>query len=121
MRAHYSELARFEREGFDVIVETTSEDSHPGDCFDDTCYDIGEIVRKINSGFYDWFILRVRVRLAGIDLAEEYCGGMLYEDAREVLTDGTAEDLILDGIADARTKALTLKWAFEKVLDTETV
>ena len=32
---------------------------------------------------------RTTVQLKGRTMAEEYLGGCLYEDAREVLTDGT--------------------------------
>jgi hypothetical protein len=35
-------------------------------------------------------------------------GGFLYEDAREVLRDGTAEDMISSTIEQAKTAAATL-------------
>jgi hypothetical protein len=105
----YMELARMEREGFTVIVDKTWEDIDVGDCFDDTCYDIQEMRDKINSYDLDWFMLRVRVLLDDHELASAYLGGCLYEDAREVLKDGTAEDLIHDAVLEAMDRALELR------------
>ncbi len=105
---HYTELARFEREGFDIIVDKTWEDDPVSICFDDTCYDIRDIERKIDSGQYDWFMLRVRVMVDGLELGSNYLGGMLYEDARECLTDGTAEDCITEAIKEAQSRVWPL-------------
>jgi len=105
---HYTELARFEREGFDIIVDKTWEDDPVSICFDDTCHDIKEIERKIDSGVYDWFMLRVRVLVDGLELGSHYLGGCLYEDAGEVLTDGIAEDCIAEAIKEARSRVWPL-------------
>ena len=105
---HWDELARLEREGFDIIVDRTYEDLHPRDCFDDTCYDIKDICNKIDSGVYDWFMLRVRVLVDGLELGNHYLGGCLYEDAREVLTDGVAEDCIAEAIKEAQGRVWPL-------------
>ena len=99
---YYEELARFERNGFDVIVDKTYEDDPISICFDDSCYDIKEMEDKVNSGFYDWFMLRVRVFVEGLELGSAYLGGCLYEDAREVLTDGTADDMIEEAMRGAK-------------------
>ena len=99
---YYDELARYEREGFDIIVDKTWEDMDPADSFDDTCYDIKEIREDINSGKLDWFMLRVRALVDGHELGSAYLGGCLYGDAREVLRDGTAEDIIEEALVEAR-------------------
>ena len=99
---HYTELARFERDGFDIILDKTWEDDPVAFCFDDTCWDIKDIERKIDSGVYDWFMLRVRVLVEGLELGSAYLGGCLYEDAREVLTDGTADDIIDEALRGAK-------------------
>lgn len=121
MLRHFEEIARFEREGFDVILEKTWEDTHPRDCFDDTCYDIREMCEDIDRGRYEWFVLRVSIQLRGRSLAEEYLGGLLYEDAREVLSDGTAEDLIYVALERARKEALVLKGLLDDLFLEETV
>ena len=36
---HYDELAVYEREGYEIIVDKTYEDLDPKDCFDESCYD----------------------------------------------------------------------------------
>ena len=83
-------------------MDKTWEEISLRDCFDDTCYDIGDMEQKVNSGFYDWFMLRVRVLVDGHELGSAYLGGCLYEDAREVLSDGTAEDQIFMALEEAK-------------------
>ena len=118
---HYEELAVYEREGFEVIVDKTWEDIDVGDCFDDTCYDIQDMRDKINSYDLDWFMLRVRVLLDGHELGSHYLGGCLYEDAREVLRDGMAEDLAYQAIEEAKQEARRLVGSLQKVVDAQTV
>jgi hypothetical protein len=69
---YYDELARYEREGFEIIVDKTYEDIHPQDCFDDSCYDIPQICRDIDMGKYEWFMLRVRALVEGHELGSAY-------------------------------------------------
>lgn len=102
MQDYYETLATFEREGFDVIVDKRYEDLNPRDQFEEC--DVEEIIAKINDYTYDWFMLRVRVMAAGVELGSAYLGGCLYEDAKEVLTDGTAEDKIEEAMAEAKAE-----------------
>ena len=118
---HYDELAVYQREGFEVIVDKTWEDIDVAQCFDDSCYDIQEMRDKINSYHLDWFMLRVRVMLDGHELGSHYLGGCLYEDASEVLKDGTAEDCIYAAMQEAREEARRLVGSLQRVIDTETV
>lgn len=118
---HYHKLATYEREGFEVIVDKTWEDIQLRDCFDDSCYDIAEMEQKVNSYDLDWFMLRVRVLLDGHELGSHYLGGCLYEDASEVLTDGTAEDCIGEALHEAKQEARRLQGSLQRVVDTETV
>lgn len=109
MQKYYDELVRFEdREGFEVIVDKTWEDIDVADCFDDSCYDIQDMREKINSGHLDWFMIRVRALLDGHQLGSAYLGGCLYEDARECLSDGTAEDLIEQAVIEAKQQVYPL-------------
>ena len=114
---HWDEIARFEREGFDIVVEKSYEDTHPRDHFDDTCWDIRKICHDIDRGKYEWFLLRVTASVRGRTLAEEYLGACLYEDAREVLTDGTADDLIYSALDRARVEARLLQGLLTNLLD----
>ena len=97
---YYDELATYEREGYTIIVDTTAEDLDPRGQFEES--DIAEILQKINDYTYDWFMLRVRVMAEGVELGSAYLGGCLYEDAKDVLTDGTAEDMIYEAMAEAK-------------------
>lgn len=118
---YYDELATYEREGFLVIVDITSEDLSPRQCFDDECHDIDQICRDIEFGNLDWFMLRVRVLFNGHELGSHYLGGCLYKDAREVLTDGTAEDCIAEALIEARSEARRLVGSLQRLVDAETV
>lgn len=115
---HWEELARYEREGFDVVVDKTWEDLSPYDLFDDSITDIAEICKKIDSYDLDWFMLRARVMFDGHELGSHVVGGFLYEDAREVLTDGMAEDLIWEAMREARVEAQRLVGSLSKIIDT---
>jgi hypothetical protein len=118
---YYDELAVYEREGFKVIVDKTWEDLNPRDCFDDTVSDIDEIIKDIDRGHLEWFMLRVRALVDGHELGSAYLGGMLYEDPKECLTDGSAEDMIYEAIKEAREGARHLIGSLSKVIDTTTV
>ena len=115
MQRYYDTIAEFERDGFDIIVDKTYEDLHPRDCFE--ADDIDEICRKIDNGTYDWFMLRVRVMVEGLELGSSYLGGCLYEDAKDVLTDGTAEDFICEALKEAKPKVYALKQKFAELSD----
>jgi hypothetical protein len=104
---YYDELATYEREGFTVIVDKTWEDLSPRDCFDD-CHDVDEIIKDIERGHLDWFMLRVRAFVEGNELGSAYLGGMLYEEPKECLTDGTAEDMIYEALKEAKANVYPL-------------
>ena len=108
----YDLIQRFERDGFTVIVDKTYEDTNPRDSFDDSVTDIKEILRKIDNGTYEWFMLRVRVLFEGLELGSAYLGGCLYEDPREVLSDGTAEDFIDEAMKEAKAQVYRLSKKF---------
>lgn len=105
---YWDTLATYERNGFTIIVDKSWEDLSLRDCFDDSCYDIAEMEEKVNSGYLDWFMLRVRVMVDGNELGSHYLGGCLYEDARECLTDGTAEDIIYSAMEEAKKNVYPL-------------
>jgi len=103
---YYDTLTKFERNGLTVIVDKTYEDISPRDLFEES--DVDEIIRKIDRGIYDWFMLRVRVMFEDLELASEYLGGCCYENAKEVLTDGVADDLIFEAMDHAQKRVADL-------------
>jgi hypothetical protein len=129
MQRHYDELARYERDGFDVIVDKTWEDIPLADLFDTSIdpdtgkpyFDVEDMARKIDRCELDYFMLRVRVLLDGHELGSHYVVGFLYEDASEVLRDGVAEDMIYEAMLEAKEEARRLVGSLSKVIDTETV
>ena len=112
---YYDELAQYERDGFTVIVDKTYEDLNPRDSFDTD--DIDEIIKDIDRGHLEWFMLRVRVLVEGLELGSAYLGGCLYEDPREILTDGTAEDFIAEAMKEAKSKVYKYKQKFAELSD----
>jgi hypothetical protein len=115
MTKHYDEIDSFDRDGLTIIVDKTWEDISVADCFDDSCFDIKEINEKIECGQLDWFMLRVRIMVDEYELASEYLGGCLYENAREVLTDGTAEDLISEAMITAKREVYRMYKRFQDI------
>ena len=112
---YYDELAQYERDGFTVIVDKTYEDLDPRDSFDTD--DIDAIIKDIDRGHLEWFMLRVRVLVEGLELGSAYLGGCLYEDPREILTDGTAEDFIAEAMKEAKSKVYKYKQKFAELSD----
>ena len=120
----YTTLAEYDRDGFNVIVDKTWEDLHPQDSFDTSIdpdtgkpyFDIEDMCRKIDRGDLDWFMLRVRVMHEDVELAVNYVGGFLYEDAREVLTDGVAEDMIWETLEEAKKRVPELIEGLSKLV-----
>ena len=115
MTRYYDTLAEYERNGFDIIVDKSYEDLDPKDCFDDECFNLKEMYSDIESGNLDWFMLRVRVMVENIELSSQFLGGCLYKDAREVLTDGTAEDLIAEALVEAKRDVYRLYKKFQGI------
>jgi hypothetical protein len=115
MTRYYDEIGSFERDGFFIIVDKTYEDINPRDSFDDSCHDVDEIIKDIDRGHFEWFMLRVRALVDGHEMASEYLGGCLYEDAREVLTDGTAEDLISEALITAKRDVYRMYKKFQEL------
>ena len=113
MTRYYDTIAEFTRDGYDIIIDKTYEDIDPHGQFDTD--DIEEIVKDIDRGHLEWFMLRVRVLVEGLELGSSYLGGCLYEDPREVLTDGVAEDFIAEAMKEAKTKVYALSKKFAEL------
>jgi hypothetical protein len=107
---HWDELLREQRNGLTVVVDKSWEDIPLDHLFDTSIdpdtgkpyYDVKAMARKIDRGDLDYFMLRARVMYNELELGEHIVGGFLYEDAREVLRDGMAEDLIYAAEQEAR-------------------
>ena len=106
---HYEQITSFERAGFEIIVDRTYEEIDPwsqlSECFDSK----EQLYADIDSGKYEWFMLRTRAMFQGHEMGSTYLGGCLYEDPRDVVTDGTVEDQLIEVLREARAEALRLK------------
>jgi len=115
MTRYFDEIDSFERDGFTVIVDKTYEDIDPWDqlseCFDDK----KQLYADIESGKYDWFMLRVRLMVDEYEIAVEWLGGCLYENPREVLTDGTVDDLIATAMITAKREVYRMYKRFQDI------
>jgi hypothetical protein len=114
---YYDTLAEYERDGFTIVVDKSWEDLNPRDSFDDSCIDVEEIIKDIDRGHLEWFFVRVRAMVEGLELGSAYLGGMLYEDPKECLTDGTVEDLIAEALNEAKKDVYRLKQKFAELSD----
>ena len=106
---HYEHLATFEREGFEIVVDKTWEDIDPWDQLSECFPSKKQLYADIESGKYDWFMLRTRALFQGHEMGSTYLGGCLYERPEDVLTDGTVEDQLIEVLKEARAEALSLK------------
>ena len=117
----YTELATYQRDGFEIVVDKTWEDLSLDQCFDTSIdpesgkpyYDVRKMARQVDRCELDWFMLRVRVMLDGHELGTHYLGGCLYEDAKQVLTDGTVEDCLIEAMHEAKQEVKRLKAKLE--------
>jgi hypothetical protein len=123
---HWDELLRETRGGFEVVVDKSWEDIPLESLFDTSIdpdtgkpyFDVKDMARKIDRGDLDYFMLRARVLLDGHEMGSHVVGGFLYEDARETLKDGMAEDCIYSAMEEAKTEARRLVGSLNKVIDT---
>ena len=129
---YWDELLREERGDLEIVVDKSWEDISVRDCFDDgidedtgkPIFDLDQMEEDINEGRLDWFMLRARVFVEGLEVGDSIVGGFLYADAREVLRDGTAEDLIYQAIEEAKPKFYKLSRVFgglSAAVDSETI
>jgi hypothetical protein len=125
---HWTELLRETRAGFEIVVDKSWEDIPLDHLFDTSIdpdtgkpyYDVKDMARKIDNCELDYFMLRARVLLDGHEMGQHIVGGFLYEDARETLKDGMAEDLIHCAMYEAKTEVLRLRSKLAD-LDLETI
>jgi hypothetical protein len=125
---HWDELLREERKGYTVVVDKSWEDIPLESLFDTSIdpdtgkpyYDVKDMAQKIDRGDLDYFMLRARVLLDGHEMGSHIVGGFLYEDAREVLKDGMAEDLIHCAMYEAKTEVQRLRGKLAE-LDLESI
>ena len=115
MARHFDEIDSFERDGFTVIVDKTYEDIDPWDQFSECFDDKKQLYADIESGKYDWFMLRVRLMVDEYEITSEWLGGCLYENPREVLTDGTVDDLIATAMITAKREVYRMYKRFQDI------
>ncbi len=117
---HWTVLDRRSVGGFEVIIEKSWEDMHTSECFDTSIdpstgqpyWDTDDMCAKIDRGDLDWFIARARVLVDDLEIGDACIGGLLYEDARDFLTDGMGEDLIAEAVAEAQGRIAHLAQKF---------
>ena len=101
---YYHTVKQIKQGKFDVILSYCNEDTPLDMLFDDTCHDIQELARKIDSGLLDYFVARVQFFYSGVEVGSSYLGGCLYEDVNQAFEDGLdgyLEDMIQEAEAEA--------------------
>ena len=106
MQTYWETVSEFDKDGFQIVVSITPEDTHPCDLMD--CWeseeDKQEFLRKIDDGVYQWFIARFQAFKHGILLGDSYLGGNCYEKISDFLADAYAEDFTEEAIKEAQEK-----------------
>mgnify|MGYP000076597622 FL=1 len=103
-----------DQDGFQIRFDFLPEWVPVRDCFDDSCHDVAEYERQIDTGYLDWFICRCTVSLCGIDLGSDSLGGILhdgYESWLETEATGHVACMQNEAIKEAQEK---LKELFKK-------
>ena len=104
------------REGFNIELAFTPEDTHPDDLFDwEACGNREETLEKIDAGLLLWVMARVRVSVdrpdgkASVVIGEDYLGGCLYESVRDFIASGYYDDMVSIAVENARDFIDSLK------------
>lgn len=110
MRHYYTVNEKMDG-AFKVVHSWTYEDVSLADCFDESCFDINEMARKVDSGHLDWFVARVQYFYDGVEMGCDYLGGCLYEDVNKAFEDGLdgyLEDMEDRAREEAQSRALEM-------------
>jgi hypothetical protein len=99
---HYETIKTEDTQGFHIVCSVAYEDIHPRDCFDDSVNEIEDICHKIETGEYQWFMVRVEAYKQGILLGTDYLGGCLYSTYEEFLQDAYYFDMVDNAINEAK-------------------
>jgi hypothetical protein len=84
-------------DGFDILTSVQGDDCDPKHSFDDP-----EIVQAIYDDEFEWFVVRVEARKAGVVLGATYLGGCCYKEHKDFVE---AEDYHADMVREAIDEA----------------
>ena len=93
------ELARYERDGFEVVVMAEPEMDNPLEYWGD---DESKLKKRIARGLTEFFKLCVYVYFEDLQLGYSQLGGTTYDDPRETLSNGVAEERISAAMTEAK-------------------
>ena len=99
---HWELIEAQERDGFVIELhfapETDAPEGHFATGDDDAD---AELCARIRNGDLLWFVARVTVRKAGIELGSDYLGGCCYESAESFVNGDYYPDMIEAAIEQA--------------------
>lgn len=96
-------------DGFDIYFEALEENDYSFDLMEPQ--DAKEAQDKINSGELVLFCAKVTAERSGIELASDYLGGCIYEDATDFYTIYEGEyfaDMVQNVLAEAKPNLISL-------------
>lgn len=82
-------------DGFEIFTSVREEDFDPKDHDPET-------VQAIYDGEFEWFMVRVEARRAGVVLGTAYLGGNCYKEHKDFLGDEYHADMVKEAIDDAK-------------------
>ena len=112
---HYETIQTEDKDGFKIVFSVTHEDTHPRDLFDYSEEEMAELCEKIDNGYYSWFIARVQAFRHDVLLADDYLGGLLYENCKDFAKEsgGYYADMVDSVISQAKHKITILAETLE--------
>lgn len=110
----YTTLDTREINGLKVVVDYTYEEIDPWDQLSECFESKEQLYADIDSGKYEWFMLRARAFFNDHEVGCDYLGGMLYENPRECLTDGSAASVIEQALYSAELELNKLREALSE-------
>lgn len=98
---------------FSVILDWAYEDAALGDCFDETIFDLEDMIDRCNRYVDTHYIARVRVMYDDIEMGEETLGSCYARDCdpADDMRNGIGgylEDMISDAMNQARSRSVEM-------------
>ena len=91
---------------FDVKVWYAPEFVPIADLFDDTCNDVDEMARKVDTGNASWFVAGVTYSYNGHEVGSASLGGNYYDEWEDEALDAGLSGYLDDMKAEAKEDAL---------------
>jgi hypothetical protein len=110
---YWHEAKRFTQDQFTVVVDWCYEDAALGDCFDETIFDLEDMIWRCNAGTDTHYVARVRAMYKGREMGSVTLGSCYAydcdpEDDINSGIGGYLEDMVDEAVDAARTACVDM-------------